>query len=57
MEMRAFFDKDTEENVLISAVKVEPDLTSPDIVFGFVQLGEVYYFGELVEGKAVWLKH
>lgn len=129
MEMRAFFAKDTEENVLISDVKIEPrrspfirarlavqfeaatvdelcervktvtlgektyrvvslndvalskaskwehtkrraverqlalsiegepDLTSSDIVFGVVQLGKTYYFGELVEGKAVWLNH
>ena len=45
------------ERQLALAVEGEPDLMSPDIVFGVVQLGETYYFGELVEGEAVWLNH
>lgn len=45
------------ERQLALAIEGEPDLTTPDIVFGVIQLGETYYFGELVEGEAVWLKH
>ena len=45
------------ERQLALAIEGEPDLTSPDITFGVVQLGDVYYFGKLVEGEAVWLKH
>ena len=45
------------ERQLALAIEGEPDLTSPDITFGVVQLGEVYYFGQLVQGEAVWLKH
>ncbi|MGM9945911.1 MAG: TRM11 family SAM-dependent methyltransferase [Lysinibacillus sp.] len=45
------------EKQLALAIEGEPDLTSPDIVFGVVQLSETYYFGQLVEGEAVWLNH
>lgn len=45
------------ERQLALAIEGEPDLTSPDILFGVVRLGEAYYFGELVEGEAVWLNH
>jgi len=45
------------ERQLALAIEGEPNLTSPHIVFGVVQLGEAYYFGELVEGEAVWLNH
>ena len=45
------------ERQLALAIEGDPDLTSPHITFGVVQLGEVYYFGQLVQGEAVWLKH
>ena len=45
------------ERQLALAIEGEPDLNSPDLLFGVVQLGEMYYFGELVQGEAVWLKH
>ncbi|WP_431027730.1 TRM11 family SAM-dependent methyltransferase [Lysinibacillus sp. LZ02] len=45
------------ERQLALTIEGEPDLTSPDVIFGVVQIHDTFYFGELVEGKAVWLAH
>lgn len=38
-------------------INAEPDLEHPDILYGVVTLASRWYFGELVQGEAVWLKH
>lgn len=39
------------------AINAEPDLKNPEILFGLVYFNEYYYFGQLIHGEAVWLKH
>lgn len=39
------------------AIGAEPNFEQPDILFGLVYYQETFYFGELVHGEAVWLKH
>lgn len=38
-------------------IEGEPDLEHPARLFGVVFLENRWYFGELLEGEAVWLKH
>lgn len=45
------------ERTLGLAINGEVDLNNPEMLYGFVHLNGKWLFGELVEGKAVWLKH
>lgn len=38
-------------------IQAEADLVKPDIVFGLVWHNNRWYFGNYVEGEAIWLKH
>lgn len=39
------------------SMQAEPDLKNPDLIFGVVLNNNRWYFGHLVEGEAIWLKH
>lgn len=39
------------------AIPAEPDLDEPDVEFGLVVYEDTFYFGKLVYGESVWLKH
>lgn len=39
------------------AISAEPNLDEPDVKFGLVVYEDTFYFGELVHGESVWLKH
>ncbi|MEK4425234.1 TRM11 family SAM-dependent methyltransferase [Solibacillus sp. FSL K6-1523] len=39
------------------AISAEPNLDAPDVEFGLVIYEDTFYFGELVHGESVWLKH
>lgn len=35
----------------------EPDLVHPEMVYGFVHLGDTWFFGKYVESESVWFRH
>ncbi|MGE7024305.1 TRM11 family SAM-dependent methyltransferase [Solibacillus cecembensis] len=39
------------------AIPAEPNLDEPDVEFGLVVYEDKFYFGELVHGESIWLKH
>lgn len=39
------------------AISAEPNLDTPNIELGLVLFDNTFYFGELVHGDSVWLKH
>lgn len=45
------------ERDIALTMQAEPDLKSPDLVFGVVLHNQRWYFGYYVEGEAIWLKH
>ncbi|WP_332649055.1 TRM11 family SAM-dependent methyltransferase [Lysinibacillus sp. 54212] len=48
--------REVERNIGVT-IEAEPDLEHPGTLYGIVRLENRWYFGELIQGEAVWLKH
>lgn len=45
------------EKTIALCMDGQPDLKAPQLLFGIVKINDLWYFGKLKLGEAVWLKH